>query len=79
MLEFVVYNTPGAHGLTPRDIDRRWSIATPLERLLQTFQVNELEPVSEYLSELFKNYRALRTYSCAGAHGARVSKESRLS
>ena len=31
VIEFVVYNTPGPHGLTPRDIDRRWSLATPLE------------------------------------------------
>ena len=32
VLEFIVYNTPGPHGFTPRDIDRRWSASTPLER-----------------------------------------------
>ncbi len=26
VVEFIVYNTPGPHGYTPRDIDRRWSI-----------------------------------------------------
>ena len=25
VVEFIVYNTPGPHGYTPRDIDRRWS------------------------------------------------------
>ena len=29
VVEFVVYNTPGVHGYTPRDLDRRWSAATP--------------------------------------------------
>ena len=27
IVEFIVYNTPGPHGFTPRDIDRRWSLA----------------------------------------------------
>ena len=37
VVEFIVYNTPGAHGFTPRDIDRRWSASSHLERELQTF------------------------------------------
>ena len=32
VVEFIVYNTPGPHGLTPRDIDRRWSLAHPIAR-----------------------------------------------
>ena len=32
VVEFIIYNTPGAHGYTPRDVDRRWSLATPLEK-----------------------------------------------
>ena len=24
VVEFILYNTPGPHGFTPRDIDRRW-------------------------------------------------------
>ena len=31
VVEFVIYNTPGPHGYTPRDIDRRWSLGAPLE------------------------------------------------
>ena len=32
IVEFLLYNTPGPHGLTPRDVDRRWSLALPLEK-----------------------------------------------
>ena len=60
VVEFVVYNTPGPHGYTPRDIDRRWSLATPLERELQPFQVCEFEPLSDYVRNLFRNYREIR-------------------
>ena len=57
VVELIIYNTPGAHGFTPRDIDRRWSLANPLERALQPFVVQEMEPVSEYVGKLFSNYR----------------------
>jgi len=60
VVEFIVYNTPGPHGYTPRDIDRRWSLATPLERELQPFQVSEFEPLSEYVAGMFHNYREIR-------------------
>ena len=59
VVEFIVYNTPGPHGYTPRDIDRRWSPAIALERELQPFQ-NEFEPMSEYVSGLFLNNREIR-------------------
>ena len=57
VVEYIVYSTPGAHGYTPRDIDRRWSLASPLERALQPFTVSEMEPISEYVSKLYSNYR----------------------
>ena len=60
VVEFIIYNTPGAHGLTPRDLGRRWSAATPLERVLHPFQVPEFEPASDYVSRLFRTYRAVR-------------------
>ena len=60
VVEFIVYNTPGPHGFTPRDIDRRWSVSSSLERELQPFQVGEFEPISEYVAKLFETYRALR-------------------
>ena len=48
VVEFIVYNTPGPHGYTPRDIDRRRSLATPLEKESQPFTVNKFEPLSDY-------------------------------
>ena len=60
VVEFVIYNTPGPHGYTPRDIDRRWSLATPLDKELQPFSVCEFEPVGDYVKTLFKNYREIR-------------------
>ena len=59
-VEFVVYNTPGPHGYTPRDIDRRWSLATSLDKELQPFVINEFEPMSDYIKKLFCNYREIR-------------------
>ncbi len=32
VVEFMLYTMPGAHGYCPRDVDRRWSSALPLER-----------------------------------------------
>ena len=60
LVEFIVYNTPGPHGFTPRDIDRRWSATTPLEKELQPFEVGEFEPVQEYVANLFRTYREIR-------------------
>lgn len=60
VVEFVVYNTPGPHGLTPRDIDRRWSLATPLEKELQPFRIKQFEPITEYCTKLFATYREIR-------------------
>jgi hypothetical protein len=60
VVEFVIYNTPGAHGYTPRDIDRRWGLATTLETELQPFTVNEFEPMSEYVASLFRPHREVR-------------------
>ena len=60
LVEFVIYNTPGAHGYTPRDIDRRWSLTTALERELQPFQVQEFEPLDDYVRKLFRTYRDIK-------------------
>ena len=59
-MEFIIYNTPGPHGYIPKDIDRRWSLSTPLERELQPFQIQEFEPVSDYIRKIFKAYRELK-------------------
>ena len=34
VVEFIVYNTHGAHGYSPRDIDRRWFLSIPLQKEL---------------------------------------------
>lgn len=60
LVGFIVYNIPGARGFQPRDIDRPRSLATPLERDLQMFQVNEFDSITEYIRDLFKNYREVR-------------------
>ena len=74
VLEFVVYNTPGPHGYTPRDIDRRWSLATPLERELQPFTVCEFEPIAEYVAELFKQYRDCLLYTSPSPRDGLLSR-----
>ena len=58
--EFVWYATPGPHGYSPRDLDRRWSLGTPLEKELQGFQVLEFEPVSDWARKLFGEYTIMR-------------------
>ena len=59
-LKFIVYNTPGPHGFTPRDVDRRWSCVLPLEREFQPFQVAEFEPLEQFCRNLFRTYRELK-------------------
>ena len=62
VVEYIVYNTPAAHGLTPRDIDRQWSTRTPLLRELTAFEVGELEPVSEYVKRIFASYKDIKQH-----------------
>ena len=59
-VEYMIYNTPGPHGYTPRDIDRRWSMGTPLERELHGQIVSESEPMSERARIVFKAYEQVR-------------------
>ena len=60
VVEFTIYNTPAAHGFTPRDLDRRWSLALPLSKELQPFSVGEFEPVDQIAKELFEKYREVK-------------------
>ena len=57
VVEFTIYNTPGPHGFSPRDLDRRWSLGTGLEKDLQPFQVLDFEPISDWASTLFAQYK----------------------
>ena len=45
VVEFLLYNTPGEHGYTPRDIDRQWSTSVPLLKDLQGFRVLDFETI----------------------------------
>ena len=60
-VEYMIYNTPGPHGYTPRDIDRRWSMRTPLERELHGVAVSESEPLQDTVKKIFNVYGQIRT------------------
>jgi hypothetical protein len=61
VVEFIIYNTPNSNGFTPRDLDRRWSTATTLERELQPCRIIKDEPVTDYVKTLYKNFREIYT------------------
>ena len=82
VVEFILYNTPGPHGYTPRDLDRRWPLAVPLEKEIQKFQVLDCEPVTEYAKSVFKAYRDIRTrvvgwYAATSAQRAELANRWR--
>jgi hypothetical protein len=60
VMEFLLYNTPGPHGFTPRDLDRKWSTSLPIAKELQPFQVGEYESLTTYAQGLFRSYRQVR-------------------
>ena len=61
VVEFVLYNTPRLDlGFTPRDIDRRWSTASPLERELLPLEPAPAEPLSDVARRDFQHYRQVR-------------------
>ena len=60
VVEFLLYNTPGQYGHTPRDLDRRWSLAVPLGKELKPFQVGDMENLTEYAKNLFRSYKEIR-------------------
>ena len=51
--ECVIDNTPAPHGYTPRDLERSWSLALPLERDVLRDAL-EFEPVTEWARGQFK-------------------------
>ena len=60
VVEFIIDTTPGPEGLAPRDIERAWSLAMPLEKELKAFEVLAFEPMTDYARNLFKQYREVR-------------------
>ena len=81
IVEYIVYNTPGSHGYTPRDLDRRWSINQPLDRALREIRkgartakgnrfalVSPDDEVRDYTDEEWHNdaWKEWRVYCCQG-------------
>ena len=56
--EYVIDNTPGPHGYTPRDLERSWSLALPLERDVLRAAL-EFEPVSDWARGQFQQFAEL--------------------
>ena len=70
VVEFVVYNTPGPHGYTPRDIDRQWSLSCPLDREMAPCDVSRFEPGTDRARTMFHQQQILQA-TCNG-HGTSV-------
>ena len=60
IVEYILDTTPGPAGVTPRDFERGWWLASPLERELIGNQVWDFEPVEEATKRLFQTYREVR-------------------
>ncbi len=71
---FRTLKSKGPHGYTQRDIVRRWSVATPLERELQPFTISEFEPVSDYVGKIFRFYCDLRARVLTWLHDKSVKR-----
>ena len=61
IVEWIRYNTPSRCGITPRDLDKGWSIVSPLERDLLPFEPARAETVSETARTQFDAFRKVRT------------------
>ncbi|CAE7843359.1 pol, partial [Symbiodinium microadriaticum] len=57
-MQYVIDNTPGPHGYTPRDLERSWSLALPLERDVLRAAL-EFEPVSDWARGQFQQFAEL--------------------
>ena len=55
VVELLIYTTPGAHGYSPRDLDRRWSLAIPVGREPTPFLTHAYETRSEYAEDCSKH------------------------
>ena len=81
VVEFVLDTTPGPTGIAPRDLERGWSLACPLERELLGQEVWEFEPVEEHTKKLFRSYREIRVKVLgwyAAASAKRADKANRF-
>ena len=59
-VEFQIYNTPGMLNLTPRVLDKQWSIASPLAKDLRPMDIAQ-EPISsELVRNVFRAYAEVK-------------------
>ena len=56
--EYVLDNTPGPHGFTPRDLERSWSLCLPLEKDVLRHTL-EFEPVSDWAQRQFSGFKEI--------------------
>ena len=54
VVEFIRVNTPGAAGITPRDLERAWPIVSPFERELLPLDEGESQSVAEVVRQQFE-------------------------
>ncbi|CAL1170400.1 unnamed protein product [Cladocopium goreaui] len=60
LVEYILDNSPGAHGYTPRDLERSWSLSLDLEKDLIRESL-QFEPVSEWARKQFETFAKLST------------------
>ena len=60
LLEFILWNSPGQSGVSPRDIVMAWSTASPLERELIPLEAEPVELTSDVATAQFRRFAALR-------------------
>ena len=58
LVEYILDNTPGAHGYTPRDLERSWSLGLDLEKDLVRESLR-FEPVTEWAQKQFSQFASL--------------------
>ena len=58
VVEYLLDNTPGPHGYTPRDLERSWSLGLELEKDLLKESM-QFEPVSEWARSQFDQFSKL--------------------
>ena len=61
IVEWIRYNTPSRCGLTPRDVDKSWSIVSPLERELLPLEPAAADTVSDVARTQFDAFRKVRS------------------
>ena len=61
LVEFIRMNSPTSQtGMTPRDVDRRWSLASPIERELLAADLGGPVAVSELLRQHMDDWKSVR-------------------